>query len=80
MCWGARIAPHPPELWAEWPSRARHAQPHDGRAFGLMLTAAGEELMGKAEKTASHLEVRVSEKLTPEERKTMIKLLNKVYR
>lgn len=59
---------------------ARHAHPRDGRAFGLMLTAAGEELMGKAEKTASSLEVRVSEKLTPEERKTMIQLLKKVYK
>jgi DNA-binding MarR family transcriptional regulator len=58
----------------------RHAHPHDGRAFGLMLTPAGEELMDKAEKTASSLETQVSEKLSPEERKTMIKLLKKIYR
>jgi DNA-binding MarR family transcriptional regulator len=58
----------------------RHAHPHDGRAFGLMLTPAGEALMGKAEKTASNLEVRVSGKLTPDERKTMIRLLKKMYK
>jgi DNA-binding MarR family transcriptional regulator len=59
---------------------ARHAHPRDGRAFGLMLTADGEALMAKAEKTASNLESSVSEKLTPEERKTMIKLLKKIYK
>ena len=58
----------------------RHAHPRDGRAFGLMLTADGEALMAKAEKTASGLESSVSEKLTPEERKTMIKLLKKIYK
>ena len=59
---------------------ARHAHPRDGRAFGLMLTPAGEALMAKAEKTASTLEVRVSEKLTPEERKDMIRWLKKMYK
>ncbi len=59
---------------------ARHAHPRDGRAFGLMLTADGEALMAKAEKTASSLESSVSEKLTPEERKTMIQLLKKIYK
>jgi len=59
---------------------ARHAHPRDGRAFGLMLTADGQALMAKAEKTASSLEVRVAEKLTPEERKSMISLLKKIYK
>jgi DNA-binding MarR family transcriptional regulator len=59
---------------------ARHAHPRDGRAFGLMLTIAGEALMGKAEKTASSLEAQVAEKLTSEERKAMIKLLKKIYK
>ena len=59
---------------------ARHAHPRDGRAFGLMLTAEGEALMAKAEKTASSLESSVSERLTLEERKTMIKLLKKIYK
>jgi len=58
----------------------RHAHPRDGRAFGLMLTADGQALMAKAEKTASSLEVRVAEKLTPEERKSMISLLKKIYK
>jgi DNA-binding MarR family transcriptional regulator len=58
----------------------RHAHPRDGRAFGLMLTPAGEALMGQAEKTASDLELRVSEKLTAAERKTMLALLKKVYK
>ena len=59
---------------------ARHAHPHDGRAFGLVLTEAGKALMDKAEKTASGLETQVSQKLTPEERKTMIQLLKKIYK
>ena len=59
---------------------ARHAHPRDGRAFGLMLTAEGEALMAQAEKTASALEVRVAEKLTADERKSMIRLLKKIYK
>jgi DNA-binding MarR family transcriptional regulator len=59
---------------------ARHAHPRDGRAFCLMLTTDGETLMAKAEKTASKLEARVAEKLTADERKTMIQLLKKVYK
>ncbi len=59
---------------------ARHAHPHDGRAFGLMLTAQGQTLMAQAEKTASGLEAAVASRLTPEERKTMIQLLKKVYK
>lgn len=59
---------------------ARHAHPHDGRAFGLMLTDAGKSLMAQAEKTASGLETEVSKKLTPEERKTMIQSLKKIYK
>jgi DNA-binding MarR family transcriptional regulator len=59
---------------------ARHAHPRDGRAFGLMLTAEGKALMAKAEKTATTLEVRVSEKLSADERKTMIQLLKKIYK
>jgi DNA-binding MarR family transcriptional regulator len=59
---------------------ARHAHPHDGRAFGLVMTPAGDELMGRAEKTAASLEAQVAAKLTPAERKTMIHLLKKVYK
>jgi DNA-binding MarR family transcriptional regulator len=59
---------------------SRHPHPHDGRAFGLLLTEAGKELMNGAEKTASHLEIKVSEKLTSEERKQLISLLKKIYK
>jgi DNA-binding MarR family transcriptional regulator len=59
---------------------ARHAHPRDGRSFGLTLTPAGQALMTKAEKTASALEARVAQKLAPDERKAMIRLLKKVYK
>ncbi|NVO04673.1 MAG: winged helix-turn-helix transcriptional regulator [Rhodoferax sp.] len=59
---------------------SRHAHPRDGRAFGLMLTAEGETLMAQAEKTASNLEAQVANKLTPDERKLMIRLLKKIYK
>ncbi len=58
----------------------RHAHPCDGRAFGLTLTADGQTLMAKAEKTASSLELRISEKLTKQELKTLISLLKKMYK
>ena len=58
----------------------RHAHPRDGRAYGLMLTAEGEALMAKAEKTASTLETRAAAKLTAAERQDMIRLLKKVYK
>jgi DNA-binding MarR family transcriptional regulator len=59
---------------------SRHAHPHDGRAFGLVLTEAGAAMMQQAEKTATQLEAKVAAKLTAEERKTMIRLLKKVYK
>lgn len=59
---------------------ARHAHPRDGRAVGLTCTPEGEALMAKAEKTASQLENQATAKLSAEERKTLIKLLKKVYR
>jgi DNA-binding MarR family transcriptional regulator len=59
---------------------ARHAHPHDGRAYGLMLTPDGKELMAKAEKTASALELDVTSKLSAEERKSMLQALKKIYK
>ena len=59
---------------------ARHAHPHDGRAFGLMLTPQGDALMAQAEKTASALDARVAARLSTTERKEMIRLLKKVYK
>lgn len=58
----------------------RHPHPHDRRAAGLYLTPAGEELMRQAEKVASQLELDVTHRLSVEERKTLIKLLKKIYK
>jgi DNA-binding MarR family transcriptional regulator len=57
----------------------RQPHPHDGRAVGLHLTAAGAKLMRDAEKTASQLESEAAGKLTAAEVKTLIRLLKKVY-
>ena len=58
----------------------RKPHPRDGRAMGLHLTAAGQKLMRDAEKTAAALEAEVAARLTPGELKTLIRLLQKVYR
>lgn len=57
----------------------RLPHPNDGRAVGLHLTEAGEQLIRKAEKTAAHLELDATSKLTADERKTLMKLLKKIY-
>lgn len=58
----------------------RRPHPHDGRAIGLYLTAAGEQLVREAEQTVMQLEADCSARLTPRERETLIKLLQKIYR
>ena len=58
----------------------RKPHPRDGRAMGLHLTTAGEKLMRQAEPTAAKLEAEVASRLTAAELKTLIKLLQKVYR
>jgi len=59
-----------------------HRLPHplDGRATGLHPTAEGLAMMRSAEKTAAQLEVETATRLSPEERKTLITLLKKVYK
>jgi DNA-binding MarR family transcriptional regulator len=57
----------------------RLPHPRDGRAMGLHATEAGIELMQKAECTASELEHSVTTRLTPAERSTLLRLLQKVY-
>lgn len=57
----------------------RLAHPVDGRVMGLHLTQAGVKLMQDAEKTAFKLEIDATPKLTHNERKTLMKLLQKVY-
>jgi len=58
---------------------ARIPHPHDGRATGLHLTASGQKLMREAEKTAAELESDVASRLTASERKTLMRLLQKIY-
>lgn len=58
----------------------RHPHPHDRRAAGLYLTDTGQALMRNAEKVASQLELDTTTKLSAEERKTLIKLLKKIYK
>jgi DNA-binding MarR family transcriptional regulator len=57
----------------------RRPHPSDGRATGLHLTASGEILMQAAERTALELEVDATRKLGASERKTLMRLLQKVY-
>jgi len=57
----------------------RRPHPHDGRAIGLHLTPAGEELIREAERTVTQLEADASARLTARERETLIRLLQKVY-
>ena len=59
---------------------ARRPHPRDGRAMGLHLTPKGEKLMRDAEVTAAELEVDATSGLSDTERKTLIRLLQKVYR
>ena len=47
--------------------------------MGLHITAAGEALMQKAERTAVELEAQVSARLTAAERRTLMRLLQKIY-
>lgn len=58
----------------------RRPHPMDGRAQGLHLTDAGQALMTQAERTATELEKDVSQRLTERERKTLMTLLQKIYR
>ena len=58
---------------------AKRPHPSDGRATGLHPTPHGDTLMQQAEKTAHHLEDDVTSSLSSAERKTLIRLLKKVY-
>ena len=58
---------------------SRQPHPHDGRAMGLHLTDSGLEIMRQAEKTASELEIESTPNLSTSERKTLLRLLQKVY-
>lgn len=57
----------------------RRPHPSDGRAMGLHMTAPGHRLMRDAEKTAAALELEATSRLNASERKTLMRLLQKVY-
>lgn len=57
----------------------RKPHPSDGRIVGLHLSETGSELMKNAEQTAKELEDAASSKLTATERKTLMRLLQKIY-
>lgn len=58
---------------------AKRPHPSDGRATGLHPTPSGLELLLQAEKTALALEAEATTRLSVAERKTLIRLLKKVY-
>ena len=58
---------------------ARQPHPQDGRALGLHLTAEGQALMARAEATAFQLEAQAAGALSAAERRTLLRLLQKVY-
>ena len=57
----------------------RTPHPTDGRAMGLSLSASGKALMKKAEKAASDADAQGTAHLTAAERKTLTRLLQKIY-
>lgn len=58
----------------------RRPHPQDRRAVGLHLSAEGEQFMVQAEQVASQLEADVTSGLSAAEKKTLLRLLQKVYR
>lgn len=58
----------------------RQPHPRDGRVIGLHLSDKGSLLMLNAEQTAKALEDESAAKLTAAERKTLMRLLQKIYR
>ena len=57
----------------------RKPHPTDGRAVGLFLTEAGNSLMREAEITANESDLSTATSLTAAERKTLTRLLQKIY-
>lgn len=57
----------------------RLPHPSDGRALGLHLTEKGQALAVAAEQTASDIELKATPRLSPAERKTLMRLLQKIY-
>ncbi len=57
----------------------RQPHPQDGRAVGLHLTPQGATLMQQAERTAVELEDAATHRLSSAEKKTLMRLLQKIY-
>ena len=57
----------------------RQPHPTDRRAVGLLLSIGGKALMKKAEKAASAADAQGTAHLSPAERKTLVRLLQKIY-
>ena len=57
--------------------RERHSA--DGRAVSLYLTEAGTSMWREAEQTATQLELHAAPRLGAAERKTLMRLLQKIY-
>jgi DNA-binding MarR family transcriptional regulator len=57
----------------------RKPHPVDGRVIGLHLSDGGSNLMKNAEQTAKELEDEIASKLSAAERKTLMRLLQKIY-
>jgi DNA-binding MarR family transcriptional regulator len=60
-----------------WIERQPH--PTDRRAVGLKLSSSGRALMKQAEQAASAADLEGSERLSASERKTLARLLQKIY-
>jgi DNA-binding MarR family transcriptional regulator len=58
----------------------RQPHPTDRRAVGLLLSVSGKALMKKAEKAASEADLKGTSHLTAAERKTLARLLQKIYK
>ena len=58
----------------------RTPHPTDGRAMGLSLTKKGQQLMQAAELAAIHSDSSAAHQLSAAEQKTLMRLLQKIYR
>lgn len=58
----------------------RTPHPTDGRAMGLSLTKKGQQLMQKAEVAAIESDSSAAHQLSAAEQKTLMRLLQKIYR
>ena len=58
---------------------ARKPHPTEGRAIGLSLTDKGDTLVAAAEEVSASSDLSATQSLTAAERKTLTRLLQKIY-